>query len=85
MQVLGVLIDGGSCLGAAIAFQMVELKRINTEFACNAFERDTVADLFSGVITHSFIVVFWRTHIWAEGVGLSIDSVEADSSISCRA
>jgi hypothetical protein len=57
MQVLGVLVDGGSCLGAAVAFHMVELKRIDTEVAGDAFERDAVVDLFSCVIAHMLIVV----------------------------
>jgi hypothetical protein len=57
MQALGVLIDGGSCLGAAVAFHMVELKRIDAEFAGDAFERDAVVDLFSCVIAHISIVV----------------------------
>lgn len=54
MQVLGVFIDGGSCLGAAIAFPVVELKRINAEFAGDAFERNPVVDLFRCVIAHIF-------------------------------
>ena len=57
MQALGVLIDGGSCLGAAVAFHVVELKRIHAEFAGDAFERNPVVDLFSCVIAHIFIVV----------------------------
>jgi hypothetical protein len=57
MQALGVLIDGGSCLGAAVAFHVVELKRIHAEFAGDAFERNPVVDLLSCVIAHIFIVV----------------------------
>jgi hypothetical protein len=52
VQVLGVLVDGGSSLGAAVAFHMVELKRIDTEVTSDAFERDAVVDLFRCVITH---------------------------------
>jgi hypothetical protein len=54
MQVLGVLVDGGSCLGAAIAFHVVELKGINAEFAGDAFERNPIVDLFRCVIAHIF-------------------------------
>ena len=57
MEVLGVLIEGGSCLGAAVAFHMVQLKRIDTEFASDTFERDAVVYLFSCVVAHSLIVV----------------------------
>ena len=57
MESFGVLIHGGSCLGAAVAFHMVELKRIHAEFASHAFERDAVADLLGCVVAHCFIVI----------------------------
>ena len=54
MKALGMLIDGGSCLGAAVALHMIELKRIDAEFAHDALERNPVVDLFGCVIAHIF-------------------------------
>ncbi len=81
MQALGVLIDGGSRLGAAIAVHVVEFKRIDAEFAGDAFEPNPVVDLFRCVIAHIFIVVLLaeirlRKRCWPFG-----SSVEAAGAL----
>jgi hypothetical protein len=53
MQFPHMLIDRGGCLCATVAFSVVEIKGVNSEFADCAFEGDAAIQRLSGVITHN--------------------------------
>jgi hypothetical protein len=48
-----MLIDRSSRLCAAIAFGVIELKRVNSEFADGTFERNAAVQGLGSVIAHN--------------------------------
>jgi hypothetical protein len=58
MQFFGMLIYGRRCLGAAVAFRVIEIHGGDRVLAENAVERNAAVQRLGGVVAHTFIVVF---------------------------
>jgi hypothetical protein len=48
-----MIIDSGSSLRAAVAFGVVEIKRVDREFADGAFEGDAAIQGLGSVVAHN--------------------------------
>ncbi len=53
VQVPNMLVHSSSCLGAAVSLDGIEIKRMNSKLADQAFERDAAVRWLSSVIAHS--------------------------------
>lgn len=53
MRFLDMPVDGRSCLGTAITFAVVEIKRVHGKFADSAGKRDAAVQRLGGVVTHN--------------------------------
>ena len=56
MQFFGMLSYGRRCLGAAVAFRVIEIHGGDRVLAENAVERNAAVQRLGGVVAHTFIV-----------------------------